>query len=76
MLQTSDLNQANTGSSTEHQQNIPRHTNHITITKDSLIPRPSHCPVFDHLPYCSLTELQFCKWSRTGWWEGLGMRLN
>ena len=32
---------------TEHHQNIPRYTNHITITKGSLVPRSSHRPVFD-----------------------------
>jgi len=36
---------------TEHHQNIPRHTNHITITKGSLVSKSSHRAVFDHLQY-------------------------
>ena len=36
---------------TEHHQNIPRHTNHITITKGSLVLQSSHSAVFDRLQY-------------------------
>ena len=36
----------------------------LRMNSTSLVPRPSHCPVF-----------VYCKWPKTGWWEGLGTRL-
>ena len=39
--------------------------NMICVNSNGLIPRPSHCPIFDG----------YCKRLKTGWWEGLGMRL-
>ena len=40
----------------------------------SLVPRPSPAPVFDRLQYAK-TVFAYCKRSKTGAGEGLGMRL-
>ena len=40
----------------------------MLFNHDCSQPRPSHCPVFD----C----LQFMQCAETGWWEGLGTRLD
>ena len=37
----------------------------------SLVSRPFHRPVFDRLQYAKTA----IAWSKTGWWKGLGTRL-
>ena len=48
-------NLLNTSSS---ETSSPEYPNYITITKGSLDPRPSHCPLFDRLQYCSTASNQ------------------
>ena len=76
---------------------LPRLWGHITC---SLVPRPSHHPVFDHLQgggmpssFHHVNDISnviymikwtrpspsvfvYYKWSKTGWWESLEMRLS